>query len=87
VNNRNVPTEGGTNPSMSIFGATSIGIPIALIATITKKNDTSKVAAKNSAVPIIYPKSLALSRLVDLATLTANFVTYRILIYIILCKK
>ena len=67
VNSKNVATDGGTRPSMSVFGATSAGILIALIATITKKNEISKVTPKNSAVPIIKPNSLTFSLLVDSA--------------------
>ena len=53
VKSKNVATEGGTRPSISMFDATSAGILIALIATITKKNEMSKVTPKNTAVPII----------------------------------
>ena len=50
---------------MSMFGATSAGILIALIATIVKKNEISKVTPKNSAVPTIKVNSLTFSSLVD----------------------
>jgi hypothetical protein len=40
-----------------------MGILIALIATITKKNEISKVTPKKSAVPNIKPNSLTFSRL------------------------
>ena len=53
LNNKNVPIEGGTRPSMNMFGATSPGMSIALIATMTKKNEISKVIPKNSAAAII----------------------------------
>jgi hypothetical protein len=49
VNSKNVPIEGGTRPSMNMFGATSAGISVALIATITRKNEISKVRPKKSA--------------------------------------
>ena len=52
---------------MRMFGATSAGILIALIATIAKKNEISKVTPKNSAVPIIKVNSLIFSRLVGSA--------------------
>jgi hypothetical protein len=51
-----------------MFDATSAGILIALIATITKKNEMSNVTLKNTAVPIIYPNSLIFSRLLGSAT-------------------
>jgi hypothetical protein len=38
---------------MNMLGATSFGMSVALIATITKKNEMSKVIPKNSAVAII----------------------------------
>jgi hypothetical protein len=50
-----------------MFDATSAGILIALIATITKKNEMSNVTLKNTAVPIIYPNSLTFSRLLGSA--------------------
>ncbi|HKY11380.1 MAG TPA: hypothetical protein VJL79_05675 [Nitrososphaera sp.] len=53
MKSKNVATEGGTRPSISVFDATSAGILIALIVTITKKNEMSKVTPKNTAVPII----------------------------------
>ena len=46
-----------------MFGATSGGMLIALIATITKKNEISKVTPKKSAVPNIKLNSLTFSRL------------------------
>jgi len=49
----NVAIEGGTRPSMSMFGAISAGIFIALIAVITMKNEMSKATPKNVAVPIM----------------------------------
>ncbi len=49
---------------MSMFGAMSAGILIALIAIIAKKNEINKVTPKNSAVPIIKVNSLTFSRLV-----------------------
>jgi hypothetical protein len=52
VNSKNVPIDDGTRPNMNIFGATLPGMSIALIATITKKNETSKVIPKNSAAAI-----------------------------------
>lgn len=57
---------------MSMFGAMSAGILIALIATITKKNEISKVTPKNSAVPIIKPNSLTFSRLLGSAASRTN---------------
>jgi hypothetical protein len=53
VNSKNVPIEGGTRPSINMLGATSPGMSVALIATITKKKETSKVIPKNSAAAII----------------------------------
>jgi hypothetical protein len=46
-----------------MFGATSGGMLIALIATITKKNEISKVTPKKRAVPNIKLNSLTFSRL------------------------
>jgi hypothetical protein len=48
---------------MRMFGATSAGMLITLIASITKKNEISKVTPKKSAVPNIKPNSLTFSRL------------------------
>jgi hypothetical protein len=53
VNSKNVPIEGGTRPKMNIFGATSPGMLMALMATITRKNDISKVIPKKSATAIM----------------------------------
>jgi hypothetical protein len=53
VNSKNVPIDGGARPSMNMFGATSPGMSVALIATITKENEISKVIPKNSAAAII----------------------------------
>jgi hypothetical protein len=57
-----------------MFDAPSAGILIALIVTITKKNEMSKVTLKNTAVPIIQLNSLTFSRLLGLAaaSLCAN---------------
>jgi hypothetical protein len=53
VNKKNVAIEGGTSPSTNISDAISREILVALIANITKKNETSKVIVKNSAAAII----------------------------------
>lgn len=51
VKSRNVPTDGGASPSMNMFGATSPGISMLFIATITIKNEIKSVTAKNTAAP------------------------------------
>jgi hypothetical protein len=53
VNSKNVPIEGGARLSISMFGARLPEISVALIATITKENEISKVIPKNSAAAII----------------------------------
>jgi hypothetical protein len=53
VNSKNVPIEGGARPKMNILGATSPGMLVALMDTITKKNEISKVTPKNSAAAIM----------------------------------
>jgi hypothetical protein len=57
---------------MRIFGATSAGMLITLIASITKKNEISKVTPKKSAVPNIKPNSLAFSRLLGSEAFRTN---------------
>jgi hypothetical protein len=52
VNSKNVPIDGGIRPSMSMFGARVPEMSVALIDTITKKNEISKVIPKNSAAAI-----------------------------------
>jgi hypothetical protein len=67
VNKKKVPIEGGARPSMNIFGVTLLEILVMLLASITKKNETSNVMPKNSAAPTIYNNSLIISRLLDSA--------------------
>jgi len=53
VNSKNVPIDGGTSPSMNMFGASPAEISRLLIATITIKNETKSVIAKKTAQPTI----------------------------------
>lgn len=53
VNRKNVPIDGGTRPSMNMFGASPAEMSMLLIATITIKNETKSVNAKNIAQPIM----------------------------------
>jgi len=53
VNSRNVPTDGGISPSMNMFGATSPGMSMLFIATMTIKNEIKSVTAKKTAAPIM----------------------------------
>ena len=70
VNKRNVPIDGGTNPSINMFGFSSPGIVELLRPKITIKNEIKSVTAKNTAAPIMKASSLRLSRFV---TVCANY--------------
>jgi hypothetical protein len=69
VNNRNVPIDGGTRPSMNMFGFASPGMSELFRTKMTIKNEIKSVNAKNTAAPIMKASSLRLSCLV---TVCAN---------------
>ena len=73
VKSRNVPTDGGTSPSMNMFGAMSPGMSKLFIATMTIKNEIKSVTAKNTAAPIMKASSLRLSRLVTVCANSTNY--------------
>ena len=72
VNSRNVPIDGGTNPSMNMFGFSSPGMSELLRAKITIKKEIKSVTAKNTAAPIMKASSLRLSRLVSVCANYSN---------------
>lgn len=62
VNSKNVPIDGGINPSMNMFGASSADTSALLMATITIKKERKRVTTKNTAAAIMKTRSLMLSR-------------------------
>jgi hypothetical protein len=57
VKSRIVAMDGGISPTMNTFGATSPGMSIWSISTMTIKNEIKSVTPKNSAAPIMNPSS------------------------------
>lgn len=72
VKSKNVPIDGGINPSMNMFGASSGDTSALLMATITIKKERKRVTTKNTATPIMKASSLKLSRLVTVCANCSN---------------